>query len=87
MDIELTKVSGKGQIVIPSALRRGMNIRKSDKFLVFGEGDTIVLKRVEEPLVRRSFEEVARPLREAVAKAGVTRADLDKAIREVRKHA
>jgi len=39
MELELAKVSEKGQIVIPNSLRKGMGIKKSDQFLIFGEGD------------------------------------------------
>lgn len=84
MEMELIKVSEKGQVVIPSSLRKTMNIQKSDKFLVFGEGDTILLKKVEEPVLRKSFEEIAKPLQKAAKNMGLTRKDLEKAIKEVR---
>lgn len=85
MEVEMTRVSEKGQIVIPSALRNQMKIKKSDQFLVFGEGSTIILKKIEKPAVKKTFDEVARPMREAVKKEGFSRNDLDKLIKEVRK--
>ncbi len=84
MEVELTRVSEKGQIVIPSSLRNLMKIQKSDKFLVFGEGNTIILKKVEKPEFKKSFDEIARPIRAAVKKAGLKRKDLAKVIRGVR---
>ena len=47
MQVELTRISEKGQVVIPSALRREMGIKKSDQFMIFGEGGTVILKKIE----------------------------------------
>jgi len=87
MEVELTRVSEKGQVVIPSSLRKVMKIHKADQFLVFGEGNTIVLKKVEKPAFKKSFDEIAKPIREAVKKTGLSRKDLAKAIKEVRENA
>lgn len=84
MEVELTKISEKGQVVIPSSLRKEMNIKKSDQFLVFGEGTTLILKKIEKPAMQKSFAEIARPLQKAAREAGLTRKDLEKAIRDVR---
>ena len=84
MEVELTKVSEKGQIVIPSSLRRDMGINKSDQFLVFGEGNTIILKKIEKPAMKKSFDEIARPLQRSAKQLGLTRKDLEKAIKDIR---
>jgi AbrB family looped-hinge helix DNA binding protein len=85
MEVEMTRISEKGQVVIPSALRNQMKIKKSDQFLVFGEGNTIILKKIEKPAVKKTFDEMVKPIREAVKKEGFSRSDLDKLIKEVRK--
>jgi len=48
-DVILTKMSSKGQIVIPKALREMLGIKEGEVFALFGENDTIILKRVELP--------------------------------------
>ena len=45
MDIEITKVSSKGQIVIPKELRQG--IKEGDKLVVIRNGDQIILKKAD----------------------------------------
>ncbi|MEK6887479.1 MAG: AbrB/MazE/SpoVT family DNA-binding domain-containing protein [Candidatus Aenigmatarchaeota archaeon] len=85
MEVEMTRISEKGQVVIPSALRTQMKIKKSDQFLVFGEGNTIILKKIDRPAVKKTFDEVAKPVREAAKKEGFSRNDLDKLIKEARK--
>ena len=87
MEVELTRVSEKGQVVIPSSLRKVMKIQKADQFLVFGEGNTIVLKKVEKPVFKKTFDEVAEPIREATKKIGLSRKDLANAIKEARENA
>lgn len=41
-------VTSKGQIVIPSKIRKSMNIRKGAKLLVFEKGREIVLRPADE---------------------------------------
>jgi AbrB family looped-hinge helix DNA binding protein len=44
---ELTKASSKGQIVIPSAIRRKLGIKRGSVFAVSARNDMIVLKKLE----------------------------------------
>ncbi len=55
--IDIAVVSEKGQIVIPASVRKHLNIKKSDRFLVLREGDTIILKKLDTALVKKLFEE------------------------------
>lgn len=87
MEVELTKISEKGQIVIPSSLRKEMNINTSDKFLMFGENGTIIIKKIDKIPIKKTFDEIAKPLQRAAKQLGLTRKDLRKAIKDVRKNA
>lgn len=84
MQVELTRISEKGQVVIPSSLRREMGIRKSDQFLVFGDNGTVILKKVEIPAIKKTFDEIAKPLQRATRQIGLIKIDLKKAIKDVR---
>ncbi len=44
---ELTKASSKGQIVIPSLVRRKLGIREGSVFAVSFKNDMIVLRKLE----------------------------------------
>ena len=46
MEIAITKMSSKGQIVLPVEMRKGFNI--GDQFLIFKDKNRIVLKHQEE---------------------------------------
>ena len=50
-----TIVTAKGQIVIPSRIRRHLNIKKGTKLCITEAGDKIVLQ----PLTHEYFEKVA----------------------------
>jgi AbrB family looped-hinge helix DNA binding protein len=57
---EITTVSQKGQVVIPQSLRKEMKIRPRTRFLVFGRGDTVIMKRLELPDVKYEWQEIFR---------------------------
>ena len=50
--METEKVLGKGQIVIPAALRRKYGIKKGTKIIIPDGGDSIILKPLTEPDLR-----------------------------------
>jgi AbrB family looped-hinge helix DNA binding protein len=49
-DMEFTKASSKGQIVIPTRIRKKLGIRAGSVLAVAAEKDMIVLKKVESGL-------------------------------------
>ena len=49
MALELTRLSEKGQVVIPTEVRRKMGLKEGTKFLVVGLEDVIVLRRLSCP--------------------------------------
>ena len=52
MNIEITKITSKGQLVIPLGIRQRQKISEGEKFLVYDTDDSIILKRV------KNFEKV-----------------------------
>lgn len=45
--IEVTKVSDKGQVVIPKAIRDKFNFSEGSKLIVVGTEDAVILQRLE----------------------------------------
>ncbi len=56
-EVVITKLSSKGQIVIPKNLRELLGLEPGELFAMFGEGDTLVLKKLDVPS-NREFEEL-----------------------------
>ncbi len=84
MDVEITKMSPKGQVVIPAGIRKMMGIRSSDRFLVFGKDDTILFKKIEKTALEKTFKEIAEPIQKEIKKAGFNEGDLAEIIRKTR---
>jgi AbrB family looped-hinge helix DNA binding protein len=47
MNIEITKITSKGQVVIPQDIRERKEIGEGEKFIVYDTDDSIILKRVK----------------------------------------
>jgi len=78
-----TKLSTRGQVVIPEEIRNRLGLLPGEQFVVIGEGDVVVLKTLKPP----NLEEL-KPLLDRVQKAaeaaGVTPEDVERVIAEVR---
>jgi AbrB family looped-hinge helix DNA binding protein len=59
---EVTTISAKGQVVIPQSLRKALGIKPRTKFLVFGRGDIVIMKRLELPDVKKEWEEIFKKM-------------------------
>lgn len=86
MEAAIIKVSSKGQIVIPSSWRKRMNIKEGEELLAVGEGDVLMLKKIEGSSLRDEFYNTVGPLRRKVKKLGLTKDDLIEAIDEAREN-
>ena len=59
---EITTLGEKGQVVIPQRLRKQLGMKAKTRFIVFGEGDTIVLRRLRLPSARKEWDRVFKDL-------------------------
>mgnify|MGYP001100242982 CR=1 FL=1 len=82
---ELTKMSPRGQVVIPKGVRELLVLKVSARFLVYGKGDLVILKRVELPELEEDFERIVRMAEEVAKKKGITRKAVAEEIQRYRK--
>ena len=78
-----TKLSSRGQVVIPEEIRNRLGLEAGAQFLVVGEGDVVVLKALQPPKMAE-FKALLDEAQRSAKKAGITPADVEAAIREVR---
>ena len=83
-NIEVTSVSSRGQVVIPQSLRDKLKIRAGEKFVVVGEDNTIILKKLEMPSFR-GFDKLLKKTRQFAKKKGIKEFDVESAIKQARK--
>ena len=82
-EVELTKMSSRGQIVIPQDLREEMNLKEGEAFAVTGGGDTLLLKRIKTPSkeeMLQQWEKITAKGREEVKKLGLKQRGVEKLI-------
>ena len=81
-----TKLSSKGQVVIPEEVRNSLGLKTGDQFIVIGKGDAVILKTISEPSFDQ-FEELLLEAKKQAKRAGLKRNHIKKAIDKVRKKA
>lgn len=83
-NIEITSVSSRGQIVIPQSLRDKLKIHEGEKFVVIGEDNTIILKKLEMPSFS-GIDKLLKKTREFAKQKGLKETDVEEAISKARK--
>jgi len=78
-----TRMSSKGQVVIPEDIRKKLKLKAGSQFVVLGEDDVVILKAISPPSVGEFNGLIAEVRRQAKA-AGLKRSDIAKAITRVR---
>jgi len=78
-----TKLSSRGQVVIPEEIRERLGLETGAQFVVVGEGDVVVLKALKPPKMT-DFKALLAKARKSAEDAGLTPADVERAIREAR---
>lgn len=81
---EITTMTTKGQVVIPQGVRQSLGIATGAKFAVVGEGDTIILKRLEMPSAG-ALKTLLAKSRSVARKSGLNKSDVAKALKAARK--
>lgn len=82
-DFATTKLSSKGQVVIPDNIRKQLNLKPGTQFLVIGEKDVVILKNISAPSLEE-FDELISRARKAARKVGLKKTDIADTIATVR---
>jgi AbrB family looped-hinge helix DNA binding protein len=59
---QITTISEKGQVVIPQSIRKELGIKPKTKFLVYGKGDTVIMKKIELPNIKKEWETIFKEM-------------------------
>jgi AbrB family looped-hinge helix DNA binding protein len=80
---QVTTISEKGQVVIPQSIRKELGIKPKNKFLVYGRGDTIIMKKLELPDLKKEWDDIFKMMDKKDLK--ITEEEILKEIAAVRK--
>lgn len=78
-----TKMSSKGQVVIPEDIRKRLKLKTGSQFVVMGENDVVILKTVKPPSMAE-FDKLITKARIQGKKAGLKQSDITAAIAKAR---
>jgi len=84
MAIDITKMTSKGQVVIPQDIREKVQLEQGDKFLVYDLDGNIILKRVKNLDSTDGFAKLFDSMHKEAKKRGIRRRDISKEINAYR---
>ena len=82
--VATTRMSSKGQVVIPEELRNSLGLKTGSQFVVVGENDVVILKTIERPSITE-FDGLVRQTRRQARASGMKRSDVIDAVSRVRR--
>ena len=80
----VTSLSSKGQVVIPSSIRKELGIAEGTQFIILSDGNNLLLKPIESPKID-TFKHLIEASQKFAKKAGLKKADVAKAKKKVRR--
>ena len=78
-----TRLSSKGQVVIPEEIRQRLGLKEGTQFVVVGDRDVVILKSIAPPALGE-FDELVARARSAARQAGLKPADVRRAVAKAR---
>ena len=87
MEIEMTRITSKGQVVIPQQIREKAGIVEGERFFVYNGEDSIILKRAKKLEATKNikdFENVFKNMWKTAKVRKVTRKDIGEEIKTFR---
>ena len=82
-NIATTKMSSKGQVVIPEEIRKRLKLKKGSQFVVVSEKDVVILKAISPPSMDE-FDALIADARKKAKEVGMKRSDIEAAIADAR---
>ena len=83
MAVATTRLSSKGQVVIPEAVRRDLAVKPGAEFVVVGKGDVVILKAIAPPALEQ-FDDLLKQAHRQARRAGVRKADVARMVKAAR---
>ena len=84
-NVATTKMSSKGQVVIPEEIRKRLNLQTGAQFVVVGDKDVVILKNITPPSIE-DFDSLIANARNNGKQAGIKKTDIKDAILKVRRN-
>lgn len=83
-DAATTKLSSKGQVVIPEEIRDRLGLEPGVQFVVLGDRDVVILKVIQAPEMAE-FDDIVGRARKAAKRSGFKKRDVQDSVKRVRR--
>lgn len=57
---EVTKITSKGQVVIPQEIRKGLGLEEGNRLVVSRLGDLVLMKKISIPDPKKEFDKMTK---------------------------
>ena len=81
--LSTTKMSSKGQVVIPEEIRKKLKLKPGAQFVVIGDKDVVIFKTISPPSIEE-FDKLIVDARKQAKQAGMKKSDIKAAINKIR---
>ena len=81
--LSTTKMSSKGQVVIPEEIRKKLKLKPGTQFVVIGDKDVVIFKTISPPSIGE-FDKLIADARKQAKQAGMKKSDIKAAINKIR---
>ena len=81
--LSTTKMSSKGQVVIPEEIRKKLKLKPGTQFVVIGDKDVVIFKTISPPSIGE-FDKLIADARKQAKQAGMKKSDITAAINKIR---
>lgn len=82
-NVATTKMSSKGQVVIPEIIRKQLNLKDGAQFVVVARDDVVIFKAIAPPAMNQ-FDELISRARSQARQAGLKKSDISAAVAKAR---
>ena len=86
--MKMTKMSSRGQIVIPQNIRKSINASEGSIFAVIGEKNSIILKKIPMPSKEdliKELKKISLNGKKIADKKGIKERDIPKIVERIRR--
>ena len=83
INFSTTKMTSKGQVVIPEETRKRLGMKPGTQFMVVESADALIFKVIHPPSLE-DFDKLLAETRHQARKAGMKKSDISTAIKSIR---
>ena len=81
--LEITSMSSRGQVVIPMDIREQLDLKEGEKFVVVGEEDMVILKKITMPSFK-NFDRLLKKTQQFAKERNIKPSDVEEIVKRAR---